>query len=188
MILTSIGQAVAMKWFRFMTRFKYKARIISIFDYLNSASRVCLCLPCEEDFDASLISIDQLRQIFPNAHITLLHCTSKPLPEKFHAFRIVDYNPQKTTLLGMPEKKLRHDIAISRFDVMIDLSLSFSYVNAALTWLSGAGLRICFHHPRRDHLYNFVVRLDTNSKWEKSYQQLMKYLGVREGEKTSVNS
>jgi len=186
MISHNIGQFFALQYFRLFNRYKYKSKIISIFEHINSASRVCVCLPCDdEDFHKSLISIEQFRQIFPKAQITLLNCTDQRIdPKKFHAFRLLTYDRQQLTFFGFPSSEIRHDIAISKFDVFIDLSLSFSFVNTALSWLSNAGLRICFNNPKRDNLNNFVVRLDPETKWDKSYQQLLQYLGVK---KSSVN-
>ncbi|NOY60947.1 MAG: glycosyltransferase family 9 protein [Calditrichaeota bacterium] len=186
MISHNIGQFFALQYFKLFNRYKYKSRIVSIFEHISSASHVCVCLPCnEKDFNESLISIEQFRQIFPKAHITLLNCTDQSISkQKFHAFRLLTYDRQKLTFLGLPSKEIRHDIATSKFDVVIDLSLSFSFVNTALSWLSNAGLRICFNDPKRDNLYNFVVRLVPETKWDKSYQQLLQYLGAK---KSSVN-
>ncbi len=186
MTLHNIGQFFALLYFRLFNRYKYKSRIISIFEHINSASRVCVCLPCEEkDFQESLISIDQFRQIFPKANITLLNCTDQRIDEKkFNAFRLITYDRQQLSFLGLPSSKIKHDIAISKFDVIIDLSLTFSFINTALSWFSNAYLRICFNNPKRDNLYNFVVRLDPETKWDKSYQQLLQYLGAK---KTFVN-
>ncbi len=181
-MLKKIGQLSVLTIYKVLSRFGKKPASVSIFDQINKANKVLLCLPDNVNgLQTELLTLDKFNHIFPQANITLLYSSNLAIEESLlKNYQCVNYNPAEVTSLGQPPKGIKENILRNHFDIAIDLSIAFNYINTALVWESRACLRIGFHHPKRDDLYNFLIRVNPEESRENSYQSLFRYLGAKQ--------
>ena len=181
-MLKKIGQLSALTIYKILSRFGQRPAPVSIFDQIDQANKVLLCLPDNVNaLQTELLTLDKFSHIFPKAQITLLY-NSKLAIEKtlLKNYQCINYNPAEVTSMGQPPKNIKENILKNHFDIAIDLSIAFNYINTSLVWASHASLRIGFNHPKRDDLYNFLIRVNPEETLENSYQSLFRYLGAKQ--------
>jgi len=181
-MLKEIGQISALTFYKILSRFGQRPAPVSIFEQIDKANKVLLCLPDNVNgLQPELLTLDKFKDIFPNANITLL-CNSNLSIERslLKNFQYINYNPAEVSSFGQPPKAIKENILKNHFDIAIDLSIAFNYINTSLVWTSNACLRIGFNHPQRDDLYNFLIRVNPEETLENSYQSLFRYLGAKQ--------
>ena len=181
MILHSIGQFLALKFYEIGERFKHKPEMVSIFDQIRDASKVCIFAPNNNaELKKASIVLSNLNEIFPHAKGVIFILQDLTF-ENFDGvnYNIVKIDPQKQTLWGMPDKALKKQIKVEKFDVVLDLSISFSFENTSLAWHCNSPLRVSFNHPKREKLYNFIVRLKEQPDNSNAYKTIGSFLGIK---------
>ncbi len=178
MSFQKFGQKAILHYYRTLCRIQHFNRVINIFEYMHNASQVLLCLPNEKaGCEAVSDYFPSLGKIFPGATVFLLveeNLTAHEIPE---IFQILHYNSSGLNFWGSPRDVL-DKIKRNRFDVVIDTSRAFNFINTSAAFESQANLRICFNHPQREDLYNFIIRIDEKQSWKKSIKLLFQFLGL----------
>ncbi len=178
-MIKEFGQRSVISYYKFISRFGNRPAPVSIFEQIKDANNVLLCLPNDMQKLSGIVSFDSFRQVFPNAKITLLYNADTIQNNGFpKGFKRIFYQKAQLSTLGMPPKSLRLDILREKYDIAIDLSLEYNYINTSVIWESKACLRIGFNHPMRDDLYNFLIRVKTGETPENTYNSLFRYLGA----------
>jgi ADP-heptose:LPS heptosyltransferase len=123
--------------------------------------------------------LTRFQNSFPEAQITVLKNSALQLTGYLPTtITLIEYDPKQSTIFG-PPPRLLSTIQDGHFDIAIDASHSFQLIHTALVIASRAKLRICFDHPKREDLYNFIIRLEPNQKYINSYNILLRYLGAK---------
>ncbi|MBN1996448.1 hypothetical protein JW935_02775 [candidate division KSB1 bacterium] len=178
MSIQKIGQKAILQYYKILCRIQHFNRVLNIFEHIHNASQVLLCLPEEKaGYEAVSAYFDRLEKIFPSARISILvqeNIGTDKIPE---AFQVLPYNSSTFNIWGLP-KTLIENVKRESYEVVIDTSRSFSFVNTVAAFESQANLRICFNHPQREDLYNFIIGLDPKQSWKKSMQLLFRFLGL----------
>ncbi|HOX86313.1 MAG TPA: hypothetical protein PKW76_09265 [bacterium] len=153
---------------------------IPICDQLIKATSVLICLPPEKiGVETVMNSVHGLRQIFPNAQIALLNSSKYSLADYIiNDFSIIELDESHITKWGSLDKSSQALLFKHPFDIVIDLSKAFHYLNTLVACSSRAKLRIGFGHPKRNDYYNFVIRLRPNQNWKRSLATLYRYLSL----------
>lgn len=181
MIIHNIAQFIALKYYRIGERFKHKSEMISIFDQINNAQNICVLTPMDEqEIGFATDFIAQIPNLFSKAGGIVVTPSPSALPGlQSGKFETVVLDPQKSTFWGMPDKDVKNRLRLQPFDLVLDLSIGFNFYNTSLMWHCETPLRIGFNHPKRDKLYNFVIRLREEAKGPGVYKTLETYLGVK---------
>jgi len=177
-----IGQLSTLTIYKVLSRFGQRPAPVSIFDQIDKAHKVLLCLPDNvNELHTELLTLEKFNHIFPKASITLLSNSNLEFKKSLlKNYQLMNYNQEEMTSLGQPPKNIKENILKNHFDIAIDLSIAFNYINTSLVWASQACLRIGFNHPKRDDLYNFLIRVNPEETLENSYQSLFRYLGAKQ--------
>jgi hypothetical protein len=180
MILKDFGQALALHYYRIKSSLQHQRDVINIVESLQAASKVLICAPDEpEAFGALLDILSRFQNSFPEAQITLLKNSALQVTGSIAStITVIEYDPKQSTIFG-PPPRLLSIIQDYHFDMAIDASHSFQLIHTALIIASRAKLRVCFDHPKREELYNFIIRLEPNQKYINSYNILLRYLGAK---------
>ena len=180
MILHSIGQFFILKYYEFGERFKHKPEMVSIFNHIKDAKKVCIFAPNNiNELKGASIILTNLEEIFPHAHGLLFISQNQNIENYSNAkYKIINIDPQKENVWGLPDKNLKWQIKKQDFDVLVDLSISFSFENTSLGWHCNAPLRVGFNNPKREKLYNFIVRLKENTEPQNAFKALLSFLGI----------
>ena len=179
-MIKDLGQRFIITYYKFLARFGLRPAPVSIFEQISQANHVLLCLPNAVNGSLDqILRVNAFKEIFPKAKITLLYnsdtMTSKGWTKPYQSLQ---YQKDQLSTLGLPPKSLKADVLKSHFDIAIDLSLSFNFINTSIIWASKASLMIGFNHPLRDELYNFLIRIKSGETQENSYNSLFRYLGA----------
>ena len=162
------------------TRMKSKEEIIDVRDHLSQIVTALIMAPqLPHEFKAAARLFTELQHIFSDTHFSLL--LKKSYAERISQaenLQMITYVPEQISFHGLPKKELRDIISNRHFDMVIDLNYDFDLVATCLCRVSHAKLRVCLQHPKRDNLYNFQVRADSNHSMEMKYDSLMKYLSL----------
>ncbi|HPG40041.1 MAG TPA: hypothetical protein PLP19_09750 [bacterium] len=179
-MLKKLGQYYALTFYKIFSRFGHRPAAVNIFDQIAKANNILLCLP--ENLNGSqmeLLTLDKFKEIFPNAKISLVYNAASSIDTKLLTkYNVIQYNPLEMSTFGLLPKPVKEIIIKSSFDIAIDLSIAFCFINTSIIWESKACLRIGFNHPLRDELYNFLIRVNPEETRENSYQSLFRYLGA----------
>jgi hypothetical protein len=180
MILHSIGQYFSLRFYELGERFKHKPEMVSIFDHIRDASSVCIFSPNNKaELNAASIILTNLSDIFPNAKGLLFVPQDLNVETYDNAkFEIVKIDRQKGNIWGLPDSNMKDQLIAKDFDVLLDLSISFSFENTSLGWHCNAPLRVSFNHPKREKLYNFIVRLKKDAEIQNAFTTLVSFLGI----------
>ena len=178
--LRSWGIKASLKLHAIRQQFFQKEEIVPICEHLSGVQSVLICLPTEkEGVEAVMNSVQEFRQIFPKAHITLLNSAENSLQDYiFNDFSLVEYQETSLSRWGLLEKSFRALLFKQPVGIIIDLSKAFHILNTLVVCSSRAKLRIGFNHPERNSFYNFVIRLEPNQDWERSLAILYRYLSL----------
>jgi hypothetical protein len=181
MAISDFGQKIGLTRIHLISKFFRHDEKLNFFEYIDHAAKVLICLPVEEEgFINALSHTNQFSKLFPNARITFLYWDQLVPKDKIRKpFSVITYDFQVMNRLGLPSKEFRRRIYKDHYHVVIDLNLSFNYIQTALVWESKSKIRICFDHPQREELYNFIIRLEPENSWEGSIKSFFKVLGMR---------
>lgn len=181
-MLKKFGQISAITFYKILSRFGHRPPSVSIFEQIDKAGNVLICLPDDQNgLQAEFLSLEKINNIFPKARISLLHNSSLTLEKSLvKNYQSIIYDRADITSIGQPPKNIKENILNNHFDIAIDLSIAFNYINTSLVWYSRASLRVGFNHPKRDDLYNFLIRVNPEETLENSYQSLFRYLGAKQ--------
>lgn len=178
MIIEDKIQSLTLSWFKKTSRSSFSS--ISIFEQIRSATRVLICMPeKKEEFGAAVAKLNAFQQIFEKAHFTIFY--HRDIDKKFkpqERFEALTWNEKDFNRFGLPNPAVKK-VTNLPYDIVLDLSICFSFLNVYIAHTSRAGLRICFSHPDRDELYNFLIRFETGQKPENALNILLKYLGYK---------
>ncbi len=179
-MLKRLGQLYALNFYKLFSRFGHRPAPVNIFDQISKANNILLCLPDNlNGTQLELLTLNKFKEIFPNAKITLVYNAKSSIDTTLLAdYHLIQYNPLEMSTLGLLPKTIKDIIIKSAFDIAVDLSIAFCFVNTSIVWESKACLRIGFNHPGRDDLYNFLIRVNPEESGENSYQSLFRYLGA----------
>jgi hypothetical protein len=181
MILHSIGQFLALNFYKIGVRFKHKSELVSIFDQIKNASKICVFAPTDqEQFNSAKPILSKLGNIFPNGNCLLI--LQQELQTKgvsFSNYESVLLDEQKRSLFGMPDKNIKNKLKNTNYDVILDLSIDFNFDNLSLGWHINSPLRISFSHPKREKFYNFIIRQGQETSNEHAFKSLGSYLGLK---------
>ncbi|MBN1479552.1 hypothetical protein EH223_16655 [candidate division KSB1 bacterium] len=118
----------------------------------------------------------RIKDIFLHWDITIFSAHNKLPSDRDNAdYAVVTYTEDDISRLNMPKKELLQRLNGS-YDLAMDLSIPFHFINTVITWTQGEQLRIGFFHPRREKLYNFMLRRNIDATLDASYQSLVNYL------------
>jgi hypothetical protein len=183
MVIDSLLQTLTLKFYKILDRFISINTTIDIFEQLHKAKQVLICAPLKPDqFTIAQQCFQTLTREFTNAVISLLLQENQVLQEPIqHPNQIITITKQNKTSFGFPQKEFISLLKKKSFDVVIDLSPDFEFLNTYLCRASGSKLRICLSNPKRDPFYNFLIRTDRSLPLERRYEILIHYLnaGIR---------
>ena len=181
MILHSIGQFLALNFYKIGDRFKHKHESVSIFDQIKNASKICVFAPADqEQLNSAKPILSKLCEIFPNGKGFLIiqqDLQTKGLSLANYEFVLLE--EQKRSLFGMPDKSVKNKLKNSNYDVVLDLSVDYNFDNLSLGWNVNSPLRISFSHPKREKFYNFIIRQGQETSNEHAFKSLSSYLGLK---------
>jgi ADP-heptose:LPS heptosyltransferase len=126
---------------------------------------------------AALQFLDELQQLFPETHFTVLaeaNDAARLAPNE--NLQVLTFNVEDVAFYGLPKKNLQDTVRARHFDVVFDLHERFDLAAACLCLASDARLRVALQHPKRDSLYHFQVRVAEHYSLELKYDSLLKYL------------
>jgi len=180
MVLHRVGQYFTLNVFKISALIRRFSHPIDIFKQIKNATHVLICLPHEhEDKNLIMSSLHHFTHIFPKAKITIFYNRDDhQQKQSLNNFRVIDYSKQDLTGVGLPNGQLKRKIFRHKFNIVVDLSISFNFINTAITQVSKADLRICFYHEKREDLYNFVIRHETKRTLAELFNLLLKHLGA----------
>jgi ADP-heptose:LPS heptosyltransferase len=172
-------QAIALRLHRIRFFTPRHKDIINICDYLQSAMNIIIFAPEEQEaFDAFTHILTRFKSSFPQAEITVVKNSIQQTVEPFpQSIKTLDFHHKDISVWG-PSRRLLNALQNGKFQVAIDASRSFQIFNTIMVLATKAKLRICFDHPKREDLYNFIIRLEPNQSASNSYNILLKYLGA----------
>jgi len=181
MTLHRLGQNLKLQRMRLAHRFSVQSKPINFFEQIDRAEKILLCLPPEEQGTfAALSFLPRVQQYLPNARLTLLYNKeidiSKRVPK---GAQPLAFDRSDLSFWGMPGREVREQVRSTGFDVAVDFNLEFDFLSALLVQDSGAPLRLCFDHPRRETFCNLIIRLDLERSWDEAFQALLRVI-VRE--------
>lgn len=169
---------IKVRWYRRKAR-KNKAQI-SFNEQMPAARSILVCLPEEKIyFDAMIADMDRLQNIFPLAHIILVYHGNNIIPAAYDKrFTLVEWNEQCLNRFGLLRPDFIHKLFASPIDIVIDLSIELNFINLSIAQKSSAPIKICFTHPQREELYNFIFRPKPDQKPSLAIQSLLNYLSL----------
>ena len=166
---------------RLARRLSVQSEPINFFEQIDRARKILLCLPPEEEGTFTALSfLPRVQQRLPKARFILLHDSELDINRRVaKGAKPLAFDRNDLSFLGMPGKKIREQVRSAGFDVAVDLNLEFDFLSSLLVQDSGAPLRLCFDHPRREAFCNLIIRLDFERTWDKAFQALLRVI-VRE--------
>lgn len=178
MILQKIPQRLAIKYFKTIDQFINADPTVEIFEQLHEAKRVLICVPAKgDDFSVAQQCFNTLGDVFPNALFTLLLRENQILTESVTIpYKLINIVKEYLTSFGFPQKQFVQIIKKKGFDVVIDLTPDFDFINTFICRASGSKLRVCLSDPIGDPFYNFLIRTEPSLPLEKRYEILVHYL------------
>lgn len=161
-------------------RMQGQEEVIDMQDHLSQILTALIIAPARpEEYPPASRLFGELRQIFPDAHFSLLVEKNLAATAGSHEnLQVITYGADQIGFHGLPKKELQDVIRTRRFDLVIDLNCDFDLVAACLCHVSNAKLRVCLQNPHRDSLYNFQVRVADHHSIELKYDSLLKYLSI----------
>ena len=181
MILHTIGQFFALNFYKIGDRFKHKPELVSIFDQIKNASKICVFTPTDqEEFESSKPILSRLDAIFPNGkNIFIIRPELQTKGISLSNYESVLIDEEKRSLFGMPDKNIKNKLNKIDYDVVLDLSVNFNFDNLSLGWHTNSPLKISFSHPKREKFYNFIIRQGEETSNEHAFNSLGSYLGLK---------
>ncbi len=148
--------------------FSFNNFIENSFDYI-------LILPLNElDFKNSF-DVAKYFQIHKKNVTLFLPEYRKNLISLSSNFKMISYNLDEISKLGLPNKQLKEKIAKFKFDVLVDLERDENLFLASVTSLIDAKFKVGFKKSNIDNLYNFQLS-NTKINSEISYRNLLNSL------------
>ena len=177
-MLSNIGQNISLASYKLLKKIRPRTNSIGIFSQIKKTSSILFCLPDDAaGIEAFCQQSNLVNRIFPNKTIIfLIEQRNKSSFKMVGDFQMVEYSPEQISMFGIPSSALQQQLFRTPVDMVVDLNLSFHFVSAYTAWRSKAALQVCFNHPRRNDLYNFVVRLAPHQDWHSAFKTLFKYL------------
>ena len=176
-----IAQKINLYIMRILDFFRNREKSINIVEALQSPSHILICLPREpEGLQSAQRYLVALSALYPETRVTLLLSKAQNLFDKAPAnFVVVAYGSDDRNAIGGLADRVKNQLLATPVDIAIDMNRTFDFLSTSIIWASKAPLRICFAHPERENLYNFIIRLSENSSWDKAIQTLITYLSAR---------
>jgi hypothetical protein len=177
-VLSNLGQNISLSSYKLLKKIRPHSNSIDIFSQIKKTSTILFCLPNDDaGIEAFCQQSDLVNRIFSNKTIIfLIEQRNKSLFKIVGDFQMVEYSAEQMSMFGIPSGPLQEMLLRTPVDMVVDLNLSFQFVATYVAWHSKAILQVCFNHPRRDDLYNFVVRLAPHQDWHSAFKTLFKYL------------
>ena len=94
------------------------------------------------------------------------------------ALKTLTYSERDINRWFVPRHELLRRMESNKFDVAVDLNVTFSLTSAFLCKASNAPLRISFVKKNGDHFYNFQIKTKPNNANKYSYRSLLKCLDM----------
>ncbi len=177
-MLKKFGQNLNLQCLRTLLKFKKNNDVLNMFECIRNAKKVLLLYPKEKELtDIIKKDFEKFRQHFKDAEITrvLFNYENTKKKSKNNVFY---YQESDITFLGNLNKKIKTDLLKNNYDIVIDLSLPFNYINTYIAIKINAPLKIGFNHEKRDDFYNFVIRLGQDHSMNNALQVLFRYLNI----------
>lgn len=176
-LLLKYVQSIQLFFFKSSGLFKKRNSPFDISQRLQQVSKIILCFPENPaEVEAATAAARRLKEIFLHWDITIFAAHDRtPSIEDTADFAVVTYSATNLSRFNKPKKELWQALNGS-YDLAMDLSIPFHFLNTVVVWTLGEKLRIGFYHPEREHLYNFMLRRNVNTTLESSYQSLVNYL------------
>lgn len=179
MILKDLGQYATLANIRILNRIRQINGLINYSEQIRNAGNVLICLPGKQDeFKKVFPKIDVFFDIFPRARLSLLMGDQQGDEKKLAAFRVIRYQPDRFNLLGLPSNEITREVTDEHYDITIDTSVSFDFINTFFVWKSRSNLRVGFDHQKRNDFYNFIIRRERSNSPGKALKVLFRYLGA----------
>ena len=173
--LIRLQQGLYLFFLEILIRLQKKHAPIPFNDALKSASRVLVCAPREiKSGDGISQMVAKLQKVFPLWKLTMVVQSDQLLDADTKKYRRVVLNENNVNQMGKVKRRIADELGA--FDIGIDLSIPFDFTNTLLLWNCNIKVRIGFYHPKREKLYNLVVRQKNESTLEHTYPILLNFL------------
>jgi len=168
------------RWF--LRRAHKEPTLIDIPLQLAKSKNILILLPEKEpEFRQAIDKRSELQAFFPGAHFQFVKSgdlrSSQPITRDQSC---IDWLPTDLDLWGLPGHRIKERIYNRPFDLVLDLSLSFSFMNLAFAHYANAPLKLCFSHPQRERVYNFLISFSTPPSWGQAFQALGRHVTCHE--------
>jgi len=176
--IQKIAQSAHLKYLRWMARSETSHVPVYVCEEMRKITRLLICMPEDQKNAATALNVFMYnREYFEDIQVTFVLNSMIHLPRALsNDYSVLVYSENDFNKLHLPSQNLKNHIAELGNNMAVDLSLNFSYLNAALTWYSRAKLRVGFHDENREEMYNFMLKRNQKESEEHAFQMLFNYL------------
>lgn len=170
MSFQSIAQNLGRRWF--LRTAHHEPTVVKLPAQLVRTQRVLVLLPENElEYRRAVQqkNLNALQALFPHARLQLVKQKSL-LP--VGTVPCKEWDPTELDYRGLPSRELKKRLLSESFDIVLDLSLSFAFINLALAHQAKAPIKIGFADPQREKTHNFIISFSTSPAWDQAFDVL----------------
>lgn len=165
-------QSLQLYWFSTLKRNREKIRSVNIAEAVRSAQSILCVLPADPALKtAARRVVDEFAGRHPALRVKLIGSASGAADRT-----VLTFSENDLTFYGKPKRRFLEQLAASKFDLAVDLSILYDFTNLAVIWHVDAGLRAGFYDSTREDFYNFLFRKNANTLPDQAYRELFHYL------------
>jgi hypothetical protein len=170
MSLQSIAHNAGRLWFLK----KHKNQIsVNIPAQLLNVRHVLVLMPENEaEYRSTAKELPMLNTLFPKADFVFVKLKSLPPIYTPTGSVAIEWEAADMDYWGLPNRQIKKHIFSRPFDLALDLSLSIGFFNLAIAHHSLASLKICFSHPQREDVFNFIISFPIQPSMERAFNAL----------------
>ncbi|MDZ7391458.1 MAG: hypothetical protein ONB25_00960 [candidate division KSB1 bacterium] len=156
---------------------------------LGRVKTVLVALPnLPEETKALTRTVERIVELFGVSHVRFLSRQGQSLPKGIEETALWEVNPNELRFKRFPNRRLWQKIHALRADAFVDLHMEFDLPSAAMAVASGARVRLCFAHERRDPFFNLQVRTSPELSPAKRFDRLITLLESCRGSGDSASA
>ena len=170
MSFQSIAQNLGRRWF--LRTAHHEPTVVTLPAQIVRTQRVLVLLPENElEYRRAIQqkNLNSLQALFPHARLQLIKQKSL-LPAA--TIPCKEWNSTDLDYWGLPSREMRKRLLSESFDIVLDLSLSFAFINLALAHQAKAPIKVGFADPQREKTHNFIISFSTSPAWDQAFEVL----------------
>ncbi|HPN35323.1 MAG TPA: hypothetical protein PK843_12470 [bacterium] len=170
MSFQSIAQNLGRK--RFLRTAHHEPTVVKWPAQMARTQRVLVLLPENEHEYRRAIqqkNLNSLQALFPHSRLHLIKQKSLP---PVGTIQCKEWDQADLDYWGLPSKEMKKRLLSESFDIVLDLSLAFAFINLVLAHQAKAPIKIGFADPQREKIHNFIISFSTPPAWDQAFTAL----------------